>query len=150
MDFNNIKELVSLIDKSSLTELDLKFENTEIRLSKNKNSAEKVQEAPKSAVFTPEIKDEGPITILPVEEKEVKEGFIVKSPLVGTFYESPSPGKPPFVSVGNTVKEGDIVCIVEAMKVMNEITSEKSGEIAEIFIKDGDMVEYGQPIFRII
>ncbi|WP_250230110.1 acetyl-CoA carboxylase biotin carboxyl carrier protein [Anaeropeptidivorans aminofermentans] len=150
MDFNNIKELISLIDKSSLTELDLKFENTEIRLSKNKNSTGSVKEASKPVVSVPEIKEEGPITILPVEEKEVKEGFIVKSPLVGTFYESHSPGKPPYVSVGSTVKEGDILCIVEAMKVMNEITSEKSGEIAEIFIKDGEMVEYGQPIFRII
>ena len=79
----------------------------------------------------------------------VEEGNIVKSPMVGTFYSKPSPDSKPYVEVGQRVKKGDVLCIVEAMKLMNEIESEFDGEIVEVLLKDGDSVEYGKPLFRI-
>jgi len=84
----------------------------------------------------------------PAQEEEA--GLhIIKSPIVGTFYECPSPGSPPFVKVGDTVKTGQVLCIVEAMKLMNEIESEVSGEIAKCLVSNGQPVEYGQPLFAI-
>ena len=85
------------------------------------------------------------------QESETKEeqGNIVKSPMVGTFYLRPDPNSAPYVEVGKTVKKGDVLCIIEAMKLMNEIESEFDGTIAEILVKDGEMVEYGKPLFRI-
>ena len=74
---------------------------------------------------------------------------ILKSPMVGTFYEAPSPGAPPFVSIGASVKEGQVLCIIEAMKLMNEIEADASGEIAKIFVSNGSPVEYGMPLFGI-
>lgn len=77
-------------------------------------------------------------------------GKIIKSPIVGTFYQSASPEKPPYVNVGDTVAKGDIVCIIEAMKFMNEVASEENGKIVEIFVEDGQFVEYGAPLFRLV
>ena len=91
-----------------------------------------------------------PITIIPEEKVEIKEGNFVKAPIVGTFYQSSSPDKPPLVKVGDKVKEGDLLCIIEAMKIMNEIKSPCNGEVAEIFVSNEDMVEYDQPLFRIV
>ncbi len=79
----------------------------------------------------------------------VMSGRFITSPIVGTFYEAPSPDKPPFVKIGDAINEGDVVCIIESMKLMNEINSELSGKIAEILVKDGDPVEYGQKLMRI-
>jgi acetyl-CoA carboxylase biotin carboxyl carrier protein len=80
---------------------------------------------------------------------EIKEGNIVKSPMVGTFYSKSSPTSNPYVEIGSEVKKGTVLCIVEAMKLMNEIESEYDGKIVEILVKDGTPVEYGQPLFRI-
>ena len=84
------------------------------------------------------------------KEEIPQEGNIVKSPMVGTFYMKPSPDSEPYVEVGKQVKKGDILCIIEAMKLMNEIESEFTGEVKEILVKDGEMVEYGKPLFRIV
>ena len=78
-----------------------------------------------------------------------KPGFVVAAPLVGTFYRSPSPDSPPFVEVGSTVKKGQVLCIVEAMKLMNEIEAEVAGTVAEILVQNGSPVEFGQPLFRL-
>ena len=86
----------------------------------------------------------------PIEKATVTEsGNIITSPIIGTFYSSPSPEKPPFVRQGDNVKAGDVVCIIESMKLMNEINSEFSGKVAEIYVNNGDPVEYGQKIMRI-
>ena len=85
------------------------------------------------------------------ENKEkIEEGNIVKSPMIGTFYMKPSPDSDPYVEIGSTVKKGTVLCIIEAMKLMNEIESEYEGKITEIFVKDGEAVDYGKPLFRII
>ncbi len=90
-----------------------------------------------------------PETAVPTAEKTVVSGNIITSPIIGTFYSAPSPDKPPFVKVGDTVNNGDVVCIIESMKLMNELNSEFSGRVAEIYVNNGDAVEYGQKLMRI-
>ncbi len=103
-----------------------------------------VQQVPHSACGKTE-KNEGSCESYESEEY----GSIIKAPIIGTFYASPSPEKPPYVNIGHTVNAGDVVCIIESMKLMNEINSEFSGKVAEIYVKDGDAVEYGQSLMRI-
>ncbi len=83
------------------------------------------------------------------DEDDAENGNFITSPIVGTFYQSSSPEKPPYVNVGDTVSKGDIVCIIEAMKFMNEVTSEKSGKVVEILVEDGQFVEFGEKLFRL-
>ena len=152
MDYNNVKELIAIINGSSLTDFEYKQGDFYVKMSKNASAA--IQSFPGAAGKTePLIKAEeisAPITIIPAEKAEVKEGRFVKAPIVGTFYQSTSPDKPPLVRVGDKVKEGDLLCIIEAMKIMNEIKCPYNGEIAEIFVSNEDMVEYDQSLFRII
>lgn len=155
MDFNQVKELINIIDSSTLVDFSIEFENSRINMSKSAvsqsqdktvvQSAEKpVQEYAAKA----ESNDE-PKTIIPESTLVKREGNVIESPLVGTFYESASPDKPAFVKVGSKVKEGDVLCIVEAMKIMNEITSKFDGTVTEILVKNQDMVEYGQHLYII-
>lgn len=161
MDFEKIKDLMQSLDSSNLMDFELKL-NDGFYLRMNKyNSQSIVQNTVSPSVntnntsSTPTINNiaeniSEPITIIPETKKEIKEGNIVASPIVGTFYSSSSPTKPAYVKVGDKVQEGDVLCIIEAMKVMNEITSQYSGEIVEILVDNEDMVEYNQPLFRII
>jgi acetyl-CoA carboxylase, biotin carboxyl carrier protein len=142
-----IKELINSLDASSLDTLHLETEDFKLSLERK---ADKVcDNAPASSTFTANSQ----VVVQPAAEKKEEEekqcGTIVKSPIVGTFYDSPAPDKPPFVRVGQKVKCGDTLFIVESMKLMNEITSECEGTVAEIFVKNGQTVEYGQPIMRI-
>ncbi len=156
MDYGRIKELIGIIDSSSLADFELKQGDFYIRMNKNLTSpasivsvSADVPAVSKSEhIIVEEISE--PITIIPQDKVEIKEGNIVKAPIVGTFYQSSSPDKPPIVKVGDKVKEGDLLCILEAMKIMNEIKSPYSGEIAEILVRNEDMVEYNQPLFRIV
>lgn len=161
MDFEKIKNLMQSLDNSNLMDFELKLsDGFYLRMNKY-NSQPIVQNniTPSidnnTAINTPNINNiaeniSEPITIIPEIKQEIKEGNIVTSPIVGTFYSSSSPTKPAYVKVGDKVKEGDVLCIIEAMKVMNEITSQYSGEIVEILVNNEDMVEYNQPLFRII
>ena len=152
MDFQQVKELIQLLDKSSLTELHVSIDNSTISLSKNTSCTPPSQAADVSQVtlrIPPNAADE-PITILPEPKQEVKAGTIVTSPVVGTFYVSASPDKPAFVKPGDAVKAGQVLCIVEAMKVMNEITAKQDGTIAEILAANEQLVEFNQPLFRIV
>lgn len=144
MDFSQVKELIAIMNGSPLTEFELKLDNAEIKMSKNTEAKTVVPSAPAVSTVSEaiEIKKE--------EVSEVKKGDIITSPIVGTFYESQSPQSPPLVKVGDRVKAGDILCIIEAMKVMNEITAKADGEIAEIMVTNEQMVEFNQPLFRII
>lgn len=161
MNFEKIKNLMQSLDNSNLMDFELKLsDGFYLRMNKY-NSQPIVQNniTPSidnnTAINTPTINNiaeniSEPITIIPEIKQEIKEGNIVASPIVGTFYSSSSPTKPAYVKVGDKVKEGDVLCIIEAMKVMNEITSQYSGEIVEILVNNEDMVEYNQPLFRII
>lgn len=109
--------------------------------------------APDSDVYLPDEEIYSFPDGLQTEKKEkdnnTSSGKFIKAPIVGTFYQSASPEKPPYVNVGDTVSKGDIVCIIEAMKFMNEVTSEENGKITEILVEDGQFVEFGEPLFRL-
>lgn len=139
MEYEKIKELINYMENSKLTSLELELpDGTKISMKKEQQQVVKM----------PEVVKETKTEI--IEEVKKEEGYIVKSPMVGTFYAKPDPNSKPYVELGQKVKKGDVLCIVEAMKLMNEIESEFSGEIAEILVKDGEVVEYGKPLFRIV
>lgn len=142
MTFDEVRALIDRIDGSGLTEFELRLDNAYIRMGKNGVTAENTPR-PAPAVETAPPFAEAPAAPPP------NPGPVVKAPIVGTFYAAPAPDKPNFVSVGDAVKKGDVLCIVEAMKVMNEIKSEFDGRITEICAENGQMVEYGQPLFRL-
>ena len=143
MKYEEIKKLIDDMGESKLTSISIDFpDGTKISMTKqdeNVKVVNTVQEDTVEIVEKPTKK----------EEKPEEEGCIIKSPMVGTFYSKPSPSADPYVEVGKTVAKGDTVCIIEAMKLMNEIESEFAGEVAEVLVKDGEAVEYGTPLFRI-
>lgn len=146
MNFSDVKKVISIFEESKLTYMELEIEGMKIKMDKrdNQNDVKFVG---------------GPIPPMPpmphddvkkdVETKTTDNRKYVTSPLVGTFHTSPQQGAEPFVSVGTKVKKGDKLCIIEAMKVMNEIKASESGEIKEILVKEGQMVEYDQKLFVI-
>lgn len=140
MEYEKIRQLINDMGNSKLTSVDIEFpDGVKIKMEK------KVSAMP----FNEQVKVIEHIEENTVKE-EVKSGNIVKSPMVGTFYSKSSPTSNPYVEIGTEVKKGTVLCIVEAMKLMNEIESEFNGKIAEILVKDGETVEYGQPLFRIV
>ena len=146
MEYEKIKQLMEDMGNSKLTELNIDFpDGTKISMKKEEKQVavemNNVQEENLSRSIDIDIEE--------TNNENIVDGNIVKSPMVGTFYAKSSPDSEPYVSVGQTVKKGDVLCIVEAMKLMNEIESEFDGEIAEILVKDGEAVEYGEPLFII-
>ena len=142
MDYNQIKKLIDDMGDSKLTSLEIDFpDGTKISMKKEeKEVVTKISE-----VASSEKEDKTEV----IQEEKIETGNIITSPMVGTFYSKPSPDSKPYVEVGSKVSKGDVVCIVEAMKLMNEIESEFDGEIAEILVKDGEPVDYGKPLFRV-
>ena len=153
MEYSDIKKLIEDMGNSKLTSLDIEFpDGIKIKMEKKD---EKIVEKVVSTenINTVSINDNLNTNEDVVEKNiksEEKEGKIIVSPMIGTFYTKPSPDSNPFVEVGKTIKKGDTVCIVEAMKLMNEIESEFDGKVVEIFVKDGQMVDFGKPLFRIV
>ena len=142
MNIEQIRELSKIMDETGLTCLELTEGETVLRLEK----------APAVCAPAPAVPAAlpGPAAVEPgAPAAPAARGEAVKSPLVGVFYSSPSPDAPAFVKAGSKVRVGDVLCIVEAMKVMNEITAERDGEILEVCASDGQVVEYGQPLFMI-
>ncbi|SKA96143.1 biotin carboxyl carrier protein [Caloramator quimbayensis] len=145
MEIKDIKEIIKAIDMSSISEFEFQKGDMRILIKKNDEI--------KNIKFIKEPEVESTVVI---EEKaqakeEIKEEelYFIKSPIVGTFYSSPNPDSKPYVEVGSKVKKGDVLCIVEAMKLMNEITCDVDGEIVKIMADNGSFVEYGQPLFGI-
>ena len=144
---DDIFELMDKFDKSSLSELEISTgDDFNVKLSKFNNI--KSKDIPAGLDTPPDI-----IPDIYEEDIEIFENpkinKIIKAPLVGTFYASPSPDSEPYVKTGSKISKGMVICIIEAMKTMNEIESDEDGEIAEILVKDGSPVEYGQPLFRV-
>lgn len=141
MDYEEIKKLIDDMGNSKLNSLDIEFpDGIKIKM-------EKGHEGDVGVGLVRNTRETAPIpSVLKPEEEDY---YTIKSPMVGTFYSRSSPDKEPFVKVGDTVKKGDSLCIVEAMKLMNEIEAECDGEIAQVCIKDEEMVEYGQTLFKI-
>lgn len=146
---DEIKEFITVLEESSLSVLEIQKEDgSKIHLEK----AQPTQvvntvpaAAPAPVVAAPVAPAEPVAAPAPVEDT----GKAINAPIVGVFYVAPSPESDPYVSVGKKVKKGDTVCIIEAMKCMNEIQAEEDGEIVEVLAKDGELVEYGQPLFKI-
>lgn len=168
MDYNEVKELIGIVDGSSLRQFQLKMDNAELLMSKldvpvSMGKQESVPAAappaapgvlgtgapvPSSQSVNVSVGADASVGV--AKDSTPAEGEIVKAPIVGTYYEAPGIGKPAFVKVGSQVKEGDILCILEAMKIMNEIVSPCNGQVAEIYVQNEALVEYGQPLFRIL
>lgn len=151
MDIRKVKKLIEMLEESNLEEIEIQEGEESVRLVKNKpNNLLSSQ-----PVYTESIQtiEDRPTERSKEESEEPAEeensGDLINSPMVGTFYASASPGSKPFVSVGDHVNEGDVVCIVEAMKMMNEIKSEFSGEVLSINVENSQPVEYGQTLFEI-
>ena len=147
MNVKEIKEMVNLMNENGLVELEIEKEGMRIRLKKTSSGAD-VYNGP-IVVERQAVTDAGSRQIAePARELSAK-AIEVKSPMVGTFYRSPSPEAAPFVEVGQNIEPGQIICIIEAMKLMNEIKSEVRGKILEILVDNAEPVEFGQPVFLI-
>lgn len=155
MDIRKIKKLIELVEESGITELEVTEEEGTVRISRAAPAAAPVQyvAAPQVAAPTPvaapaQAAPASAPAAAPAPAAEVS-GHAVRSPMVGTFYRSPSPEAAPFVEVGKTVKVGDALCIVEAMKMMNRIESDQAGVVKAILVNDGEAVEFDQKLFII-
>lgn len=145
MEYEKIKQLMDDMGNSKLTNIDIEFpDGTKISMKKEAKN-EPVGNS-KEIIVSNQVEETEPINNAPAQEEK---GNIVKSPMVGTFYAKPSPTSNPYVEIGSDVKAGDTLCIIEAMKLMNEIESEFAGKIIEILVKDGEPVEYGTPLYKI-
>lgn len=148
MQIKEIREMIRLVSQSGLSVFEMENDGFRIRMENGQPTQSTVQavltEEPVVEVATPAVV-EAPVAA----PTPVVEGTPVKAPLVGVFYESPSPDKAAFVKVGDRVAKGDVLCIIEAMKVMNEITAEKDGVVNQILVENEQLVEYGQELFMI-
>jgi acetyl-CoA carboxylase biotin carboxyl carrier protein len=147
MDIRKIKKLIDLIEESDIAEIEISEGEESVRISRY-SAAAPVQYAAPVAVAAPAAAPA--VTAAPTAPVEEKiSGHLVKSPMVGTFYRSASPGTPSFVEVGQSVSVGQTICIIEAMKILNQIEADKSGKIKQILVENAHPVEYGQPLFII-
>jgi len=145
MDIRKIKTLIEMLESSNLNEIEVSQGEESVRISKGNTSQKDLTHG---SINTSEAIDLRKDTFKQ-EIKKTIDGNEIKAPIVGTFYRKPSPDKEPFVKIGDNIKKGDVICIIEAMKMMNEIKSDFEGKVAAIEINDGQPVEYGQTIFII-
>ena len=151
MDLRKLKTLIDLVSESNITELEITENEGKVRIVKSGG----VAMAPAPMVFQPAPAPASPAAAPASSSAEVitaapaETGYVVKSPMVGTFYSCATPGGKPFVEVGSAVKEGAPICIIEAMKIMNEIEAEVSGTVSRVLVQNGQAVEFGQPMFVI-
>ena len=147
MDIRKVKKLIEMLENSNLEEIEIQEGEESVRLVKSHGSVHNPQSQPIVLAqdnLTPVVKQE-----TETEEEITEDSNSINSPMVGTFYSSASPGAKPFISVGDIVSEGDVVCIVEAMKMMNEIKSEFSGTVLSVNVENSEPVEYGQSLFEL-
>jgi acetyl-CoA carboxylase biotin carboxyl carrier protein len=155
MDLRKLKTLIDLVSESGISELEVTEGEGKVRIVKNAAPVYLPQAPMQYAVPQPGMAPVAQPGIAPVAGEAaapaapIAQGHVVTSPMVGTFYRAPSPGADAFVQIGDTVKEGDTICIIEAMKLLNEIEADKGGVIKEVLVENGQAVEYGQPLFVI-
>ncbi|MBQ0714756.1 MAG: acetyl-CoA carboxylase biotin carboxyl carrier protein [Paraperlucidibaca sp.] len=154
MDIRKIKKLIELVEESGIDELEITEGEESVRIARNR--------APSAVSYSLPPAMAAPIAAAPAADAEASkgtapaasepstQGFVQRSPMVGSFYRSPSPTSPRFVEVGATVQVGDVLCIIEAMKMMNQIQADKAGVVESILIEDGQPVEFDQPLFTIV
>jgi len=147
MDLNLIKKLVRIVDTSEITDLEVEENGLRIKIAKKIRGIQTITQPQNSSVFPGQAS-----SMVPVEEKAVEKPsnlHEIRSPIVGTFYRAPAPDADAYVNIGDMVSSGTVLCIVEAMKLMNEIESDVSGKIVKILVENGKPVEYNQPLFLI-
>lgn len=149
MDLRKLKTLIDLVSESNVSELEITEAEGKVRIVKSSGAPVVMQQAPVAMVAAPAPAPAGGAPAIEASAPAAPAGHAVKSPMVGTFYRSASPGAKPFVELGSVVKEGETICIIEAMKILNEIEADKSGTITKILSENGQAVEYGQPLFII-
>jgi acetyl-CoA carboxylase biotin carboxyl carrier protein len=150
MDLRKLKTLIDLVQNSGISELEISEGEEKIRIAKHLTAAAPTTVMMGAPAMAPLAA--APVAAAPAAapaENALPDGHVVTAPMVGTFYRSGSPGNPPFVEMGQAVKEGDTLCILEAMKLMNEIEADASGTIKAILVENGQPVEFGQPLFVI-
>jgi acetyl-CoA carboxylase biotin carboxyl carrier protein len=157
MDIRKIKKLIELLEESDIGEIEIKEGEESVRISRGGSGA-----ATPMIAYQPQFNPQPnpmttPVSTVNTGSPTITEastaktlGHVITSPMVGTFYRSPSPSSPPFIEVGKTVKTGDVICIIEAMKMMNQIEADKSGVIEAILVDDGEPVEFDQPLITIV
>jgi acetyl-CoA carboxylase biotin carboxyl carrier protein len=145
MDIRKIKKLIEILEESGIAELEIKEGEEAIRISRYSAAPPAIAYAPAPV---PTAHQAAGVAVTPAAEETIS-GHVVKSPMVGTFYRSASPGVKPFVELGHSVKQGDTLCIIEAMKILNQIEADKSGTVTKILVENAEPVEYGQPLFII-
>jgi acetyl-CoA carboxylase biotin carboxyl carrier protein len=156
MDIRKVKKLIELLEESNIDEIEIKEGEESVRISRNGAQAMTMAAAHAAAppVYAAPVTAPPPVAAAsvpaPAPAEPADNGHILSSPMVGTFYRSPSPTSASFTEVGQTVKAGDVVCIVEAMKMMNQIEADKSGTISAILVENGQPVEFDQPLFTIV
>jgi len=150
MDIRKVKKLIELLETSDIAEIEIKEGEESVRISRTSSAPVPVAyHAAPAPAPQPAAAAAAPVPETAASEP-VGKGKAILSPMVGTFYRAPSPSSPPFVAVGQSVEKGDVVCIVEAMKMMNQIEAEHSGVVEAILVEDGEPVEFDQPLIRIV
>ena len=153
MDLRKLKKLIDLVQESGIAELEITEGEEKVKIVKggavvvSSATLPAAPVAPAVAAAPPAAPAAPSVAAAPAEPEPGQEGHVVKAPMVGTFYRSSSPDAKPFIEVGQAVKEGDTICIIEAMKLMNEIEADASGVVKAILVENGQPVEYGQPLF---
>lgn len=150
MDLRKLKKLIDLVEASGIAELEITEGEEKVRIAKNAAGAPMMMaHAPQMFQAPLPVAAPAPAEALPAAEESVPEGHVVRSPMVGTFYRAPAPGAKNFAEVGQAVNLGDTLCIIEAMKLLNEIEADQGGVIKAILVENGQPVEYGEPLFVI-
>ncbi|MEF8730263.1 MAG: acetyl-CoA carboxylase biotin carboxyl carrier protein [Accumulibacter sp.] len=148
MDLRKLKKLIDLVEESSITELEINDAEEKVRIVKHGGMvSHHYAMSPLGSVPVTAAPATPVAAVVAPAEPELPEGDAVKAPMVGTFYRAPSPGAEPYVEVGSTVKAGDTLCIIEAMKLLNEIEAERSGTVKAILVENGQPVEFGEALF---
>jgi acetyl-CoA carboxylase biotin carboxyl carrier protein len=150
MDIRKIKKLIEMLEESNLGELEIKEGEESVRIARNPTGAQYYAPSMNYAPAPMAAPAQAVAPVAVATAAPVANGHLVKSPMVGTFYRSPSPGTPSFIEVGSQVKVGDVICIIEAMKMMNQIQADKAGTIEAILVDDGGPVEFDQPLVTIV
>lgn len=159
MDIRKIKTLIELVEASGIDELEIREGEESVRISRNRPAVTQMVSLPAGAIMAAPAA--APVAAAPTASDDIKgcapaavepetRGLIQRSPMVGTFYRAASPNSPSFVEVGQTVKKGDVLCIIEAMKMMNQIEAEQGGVVESVLVENGQAVEFDQPLFTIV
>jgi acetyl-CoA carboxylase biotin carboxyl carrier protein len=147
MDLRKLKTLIDLVSESNISELEITEAEGKVRIVKADPRGVPQAYVPAQAMPAPAAAQAAPLGVVAAAEEPAFSGHVIKSPMVGTFYRASSPGGKPLVDIGSEVKEGEAVCIIEAMKIMNEIEADKAGKVTRVLCENGQAVEFGQPLF---